>query len=101
MGEKSVKPYLLNQMQLRTLLEQGMLIYISLLYVNCKIVKICKNFSRPLPVLHTFCVITFVYSEGWCWLAYNGKLQFQDVKIKGTKLVIQSVIEALISMYSI
>lgn len=38
-GEKSVKPYLLNQMQLGTLLEQGMLIYISLLYVNCKIVK--------------------------------------------------------------
>lgn len=90
-GKKSIKPYLLNQMQLGTLLEQGMLVYIGLLYVSCKVVKTCKNFRRPLPVLHIFCVTTFVYSEGWCWLAQNGKLQFQDVKIKRTKLVIQSV----------
>lgn len=74
LGGKRVKPYLLNQIELGALLEQEMLIYIGLLYVNCKVVKPYMNFSRPLPVLHTPYVIPFVYSEGWCWFAHNEKL---------------------------
>lgn len=74
-GGKSVELYLLNQVQLGTLSEQWMLIYIGLLlHVNCKAVKTYKNFSRSLPVLYTFCVITIAHSEGWCWLAHKVKL---------------------------
>jgi len=40
-GGKSLETYLLNQMQLGTLSEQGMLIYIGLLYVKFKVVTTC------------------------------------------------------------
>lgn len=62
-------------------LEQRMLIYIGLLYVNCKVVKV--RILAGLSVLHTFCVITFVCSKGCYQPAPSEKIEFQNVKIEG------------------